>query len=55
MTIAEPEWWSYIEYEVVGSYPVAIGFKKGTPERIKRAYRRDQAAFRRAREQGIEL
>ena len=55
MTMAEPEWWGYIEYEVVDGYPVAIGFKKGTPERIKRAYRRDQAAFRRAREQGIEL
>lgn len=55
MTIARPVWLEYAIYEDVGGYPILVGFKKGTPKEIIKAYKDDVKASQKAREEGILL
>lgn len=42
MTIKEPRWTRYAEYELVNGFPVCVGLRKDTPEDIRKEFEQDQ-------------
>ena len=56
MTIAEPVWFRYAEWDYSDpSFPVLIGLRKDTPPEIVKQFKRDQRMYAEARRERIEL
>lgn len=55
MTMKEPRWLQYAEFELINGFPMMTGFKKGTPKEIIEEYETESEAIRKAREEGIIL
>ena len=56
MSMKMPEWFDYVVWDYSDpSFPVMKGLRKDTPEDIRKKFERDQRAFARAREEGIDL
>ena len=54
--MARPVWFDYCVWDYTDpSFPVLVGLREDTPEDIRKKFERDQRAFARAREEGIDL
>ena len=56
MSVERPVWFGYVEWDYSDpSFPVMIGLREDTPPEIRKQFKRDQRAYRKAYENGIQL
>ena len=56
MTMIEPVWFRYVEWDYSDPmFPVMKGLREDTPPEIRKQFKKDQRAYRKAYEDGIQL